>query len=245
MTEKAGPKQVTGRVVETRWIGNGVFQLNIDLTPRPDFKPGQFVSINVPPTPLNEKELKRAYSVASPPERNPIELCVTKVEGGPGSTWLSTLKAGDEFKSWFPYGHFVYKPKPDWNVVFIATGTGIAPFRSMIFSKAFRDNPPKRAILLFGARHRDEVLYSHEFRDVPGLEYQICLSREADASPHFKGRVTDWLYKLDDSFPWKQTDFYLCGNGAMITEMETWLKTKRGVEKTSILKEAYFQPKTT
>jgi ferredoxin-NADP reductase len=238
-------KEYQCEVKSFKMITPTVFELGFETTEPVEFEAGQFFSIVIPGAGPKGRDLRRAYSIASPPERRPIELCVKLVEGGPGTNFLIKLRPGDKFRAFATYGDFTFEPKAGRAACFIATGTGIAPFRSMIFSKAYEEARPTRAYCLLGVREQEEVIYTDEFKPVPGLEYVVAVSRPnaAETGPEwkgFKGRVTDWLRAQGPEFPWKETEFYLCGNGAMIDETKTLL-TERGVEKTSIHQEIYYK----
>jgi ferredoxin-NADP reductase len=167
---------------------------------------------------------------------------VKLVEGGPGTNFLIKLRPGDRFRAFATYGDFTFEPKAGRAACFIATGTGIAPFRSMVFSKAFRENPPTQSFCLLGVREEEEVIYTEEFTTVENLTWVAAVSRPnaGGAWKGFKGRVTDWLRAQGPEFPWKETEFYLCGNGGMIDETKALL-AERGVEKTSIHQEIYYK----
>jgi ferredoxin-NADP reductase len=215
----------------------------VSFRPEPDlvFKAGQFISIIVPGAGPHGRDLRRAYSIASAPEDQPVELCVKLVEGGPGTNFLYRLRPGNHFRGMAPYGDFVFEPRAGRHVCFVSTGTGIAPFRSMIRSEEFRRQAPLSTTCLLGVSEEQEVLYDEEMKAVPGLRWVPAVSRPKGAWGGFKGRVTDYLRSLGDDYPWLSTDFYLCGSGAMIDEVKQILST-RGVEKTSIHQEVYFKP---
>jgi CDP-4-dehydro-6-deoxyglucose reductase len=222
-------KQLTPTVFETCFT-----------TDKPvEFQGGQFISIVIPGAGPKGRDLRRAYSIASAPETRPVELCVKLVEGGPGTNYLYKLRAGDRFRGFAPYGHFVFEPKPGRDAIFISTGTGIAPFRSMILSDAYRAAPARKAVCLLGVREEEEVLYDQDLRALPGLEWVPCVSRPTGAWKGFKGRVTDWLRQAQH-VAWTETDYYLCGGGAMIDEVKALL-TEKGVTKDSIYQEVYYK----
>lgn len=244
-----------------------VFELAFDAVPIPSSDPakpaptepyyfagGQYISIVVPGAGTNGRDLRRAYSIASAPEVRPVELCVKIVDNGPGSNYLNDLKVGDTFRGYSPYGDFVYKTSSTKHVCFIATGTGIAPFRSMMLSKEFRDIPPQSALCLLGIRDEGELLYEselskHVYSTPEGHSFESkwvpCVSQPKGEWNGFKGRVTDYLRSLGDSYPWTDAEFYLCGAGQMIDEVKAFL-TEKGVAKDAIHREIYFkQPKTT
>jgi NAD(P)H-flavin reductase len=216
-----------------------VYELCFDTDPGVHFEAGQFVSVVVPGAGPKGRDLRRAYSIASAPQIRPIELCIKLVEEGPGSTYLGKLREGAEFRGFAPYGDFTYEPKAGCHALFIATGTGIAPFRSMVFSEPYKAQPPASAICLLGVRTEDELLYLSDFENLPGVRWVPTVSQPQGAWTDFKGRVTDYLRTIGPEYPWLQTDYYLCGNGAMITEVKALLAEK-GVLKDSIHQEKYY-----
>jgi CDP-4-dehydro-6-deoxyglucose reductase len=217
-----------------------VFELYFETNAPFQFEAGQFISVIVPGAGPNGRDLRRAYSIASAPQVRPVELCVKLVEEGPGTNYLYGLRPGDTFKGLAPYGHFVFKPKAGRHVCFIATGTGIAPFRAMADSESFRAHPHASILCLLGVRTEDELLYLDTMAKRPDIQWVSAVSQpQSPVWTGFKGRVTDYLRAQGDSFPWKDTEFYLCGNGQMITEMKA-LFTERGVDKDAIHQEKYY-----
>lgn len=220
-----------------------VYELTFESEPAFEFEAGQFISCIIPGAGPKGRDLRRAYSIASAPEKRPVELCVKLVEGGPGSTYLGNLRPGDTFKGYAPYGDFTYQGKDvpqdlRKHAVFISTGTGIAPFRAMVLSETYKKFPPLSATCLLGVRTQDELLYDQEFEALP-IKWVKTVSQPTPGWSGTQGRVTDYIRSLGDDFPWLKTDFYLCGNGAMITEIKTLL-TEKGVQKDSIHQEKYY-----
>jgi CDP-4-dehydro-6-deoxyglucose reductase len=229
-------KMLTPTVFEVTFEGDKTQPEHPDF----HFEAGQFVSVVVPGAGPKGRDLRRAYSIASAPHVRPIELCVKLVEEGPGTNYLYKLREGDVFRGFAPYGDFTYEPKPGRHACFVATGTGIAPFRAMALSQHYRENPPVSAWCLMGVRSEDELCYVEEMEKLPDLRWVSAVTQPAsDAYTGFRGRVTDWLRAQGDDFPWKETEYYLCGNGAMITEVKALLAEK-GVEKDSIHQEKYY-----
>ncbi len=234
------PQEYICSVRFNRRVTPTVFELGFETSQPLEFKAGQFVSVIIPGAGPQGRDLRRAYSIASIPEKRPIELCVRLVEKGPGTQYLHKLKLGDQFKVFAPYGDFVYKHKPGRHVCFISTGTGLAPFRAMILSKEYRALPPVSATCLFGVRTQDEILYENELSNLSELKWVPALSQPVGNWSGFKGRVTDYLKSVESTFPWLETDYYLCGNGAMITEVKAMLLSK-GVLKESVHQEVYYK----
>ncbi len=245
-----------------RMITPSVFELGFESEPIPSadpakpapvepfhFEAGQYISVIIPGAGPNGRDLRRAYSIASSPDKRPVELCIKIVDGGPGSNYLNKLRAGDTFRGYAPYGDFTYETSPTKNVCFIATGTGIAPFRSMALAKEFQNNLPKSALFLLGIRDEEELLYEEElsgrlFSSTGGNQFTSkwvpCVSQPKGKWSGFRGRVTDYLRSLGEDYPWKESEFYLCGAGQMIDEVRAIL-TEKGVEKESIHREIYFK----
>ncbi len=105
-------------------------ELEVDGVTRFGFVPGQWLSVKTT-TPEGE-EMTRAYSIASPPSENGrVAFCLNRVQDGFMSNYLCSLDEGAKIAFQGPFGDFILRP-PLRDTVFIATGTGIAPFRSML-----------------------------------------------------------------------------------------------------------------
>ncbi len=230
-------REVACKVIEKKWLTPTVVSLRFEPSKKFRFEPGQFLSVVVP-NPAGGRPLRRAYSFATAPEQG-FGLCVKHLPGGPGSSYLAALKEGDSFKAFAPYGDFFYEPRLGRQACFISTGTGVAPFISMLHSSHYRENPPAKAISLFGARTEDEIIYPGLFRSL-GLEEVNAISQPKAPWQGFKGRVTDYLKSLPGDWGWHSTDFYICGNGEMVAEVRKILREGHGVPETSILQEVYF-----
>ena len=148
------------------------------------------------------------------------------------------LRKGDTFRGYAPYGDFTYETPPTKHACFIATGTGIAPFRAMMMADEYLANPPKSATCLLGIRDEDEGLYEKDI--TPHGKWIACVSQPKGNWNGFPGRVTDYLRSVGADFPWTETEYYLCGAGQMIDEVRAIL-TEKGVDKESIHREIYFK----
>jgi NAD(P)H-flavin reductase len=240
------PMEVLCTVHSFKMLTSTVFQLGFKTNQPISFQAGQFISVIIPGAGPKGRDLRRAYSIASAPENESIELCIKLVEGGPGTQYLFQLRPNDSFKAIGPYGDFTYQTPKTKQVCFIATGTGIAPFRSMVHSQAYRSHPPLQTLGLLGVRTEDELLYREEFQSISGLKWVEAVSQPSAQWRGFKGRVTDYLRSLgsnslasSDSWDWINTEFYLCGNGSMITEVKAFLAEKN-VPKEAIHLEKYY-----
>ena len=183
-----------------------------------DFKPGQFVTIDLP---IHDKPNKRwrSYSIASWPDGNVIELLIVLLEGGAGTTYLfNHTRVGSELILRGPQGVFTLPHPIEKDLFFICTGTGIAPFRSMLHYMKQHNIPHKNIYLIFGTRNQRDLLYYEEFKqlekEIEGFEFLPTLSREQWEG--CCGYVHAVYEKLCET---KQpAQFYLCGWKAMVDE---------------------------
>jgi len=231
-------KEITFKTKYVRDVTPTVYESMFETKNNFNFEPGQLINVIIPGIGKNGKDGKRAYSIASSPNYSSVELCIKRVRGGAGSNYLYGLKPNDKLKTFGPYGKFVYHPRNDGQVCFISTGTGIAPFRAIINSSQFIKNHPPKTLCLFGVRGVDELLYDDELKNNPLVDWIPCVTGATKNWQGFKGRVTDYLKTLVE-FDWKNTDFYLCGNGQMIKEAIEILKAKN-INKERIFREKYF-----
>ncbi len=200
------------------------FRLVFPEGTRPSFKAGQFCMIHVPPSPgdpPDKKVLKKAYSICSAPfEEGYLDLCIKLVEGGFTTNWFWKLEKGTEITLTIPYGGFLIHEPIDYDFVFVATGTGLAPLRSMI-KTLLHDGCQKEIMLIFGVRYENEVLYSDEFRQLekqhPNFRFIPTISRPEKWTGE-KGYVQDQLKKHITSPQNKR--IYVCGLVPMIEAVE-------------------------
>ena len=210
------------RILNVRNLTENTFILEFPGS-RFSFKAGQHISLSI----AGEYQ-SREYSIYSPEGNPTLEILVKEVEGGYVSPKLKHLKKGDLVEVHGPFGKFGLdeKKRNTHRHVFIASGTGIAPFHSIV-----KSNPGLDYLLLHGIRFSSEA-YERESYDAG--RYLICTSRDALGS--FHGRVTEYLRLTDFD---KNTAFYLCGNSDMIFDAMQILKQK-GFEREDITVEVYF-----
>lgn len=204
-----------------------------------DFKPGQFVTLDLP---IHEQRNRRwrSYSIASMPDgSNVIELIIVYVEGGAASKYIfSEIKEGSQFTLRGPHGMFVLPEPIEKDLYFICTGTGIAPFRSMLQYINFHSLPHKNIHLLFGTRTQADLLYADEMRELermmPHFKYRPTLSREQWEGD--KGYVHGIYEEL--CCEKKPSTFYLCGWKEMVDEARRRILAM-GYEKKDVHVELY------
>jgi ferredoxin/flavodoxin---NADP+ reductase len=171
---------------------------------------------------------QREYSIYSGENDDYLEILVKEVSGGNVSLKLrqcmpgGILKVDGPFGSFRPEAYDLYSRK----LIFIATGTGISPFHSLITT-----HPKIDYTLLHGVRFRNEAYERNEY---DAARYILCTSKEITGGN--KGRVTKYLSKYNVT---PEMLFYLCGNGNMIYEVYHILRDK-GVPSERIFSEIYF-----
>jgi glycine betaine catabolism B len=191
-----------------------------------EFKPGQFVTLDLP---IHEKPNKRwrSYSIASAPDgTNTIELLIVLLEEGLGTTYLfNEVNVGSELTLRGPQGVFVLPENIEQDLYLICTGTGIAPFRSMIQYMKAHPVQHKNIYLIFGTRTQGDLLYEEEMRSlqasVPGFEYIPTLSREKwEGCCGYVHEVYERLVKEKQNGNTEPSPakFFLCGWKNMVDE---------------------------
>ena len=172
----------TAKVIGLRQLTHDVRQIDFGLLEPPEirFKAGQFISFDVP-DPRTGRTVTRPYSIASSPSSTKtVSLLLNLVPEGPGSTYLFGLREGVETRFAGPAGNFYLRDDPGRDLLFVATGTGIAPIRSMLLANADRVLPG-RTTLFWGLRSQRDLYYVDELarltRDLPGSSQVITLSR--------------------------------------------------------------------
>ena len=202
-------------------ISPGVFV--VGFIRKHDFIPGQAIKLGV-----DTENAPRIYSICSGNQDD--ELCVlyNVKEDGFLTPRLSKLTVGDTVYASAPYGTFLGTDEPAW---WISTGTGIAPFRSMLAS-----GMRKTKKLVHGVRHLNQFYFGEELAAGLGATYFQCCSAETADGIH-PGRVTAFLEQRDDlSKDWK---YYICGQATMAVETRDLLISK-GIPFSNIITEIYF-----
>lgn len=203
-----------------------------------DYLAGQWLKLYLP------GGIDRDYSIASAPGARGtarLELLVTRVEGGPGSSALHEMPLGATLESLGPSGLFVREDaEASAPSLFVGTGSGVAPLRAMLEAMTPTSAP---ACLLFGCRSEADLMFADEwaarerasgghFRFVP------TLSRAADGWRGRRGYVQTHLRELLPTLP-ATAHVYVCGLTKMITEVRRTLKEELGVDRRRVHSERY------
>lgn len=170
----------------------------------------------------------RLYSIASGENEDVIEILYTEKSGGELTPRLSLLKPGDKLIVSEPFGTFTQVSD---DAVYVAAGTGIAPFMSRI-----RSGKGSNPTLIHGVSFSEFFYYSDFLENNLWKRYVQCCSR-CQHDDYFQGRVTDFLKQWKNLNPTKK--YYLCGSAEMVVDTRDVL-ISRGVPFGNINAEIYF-----
>lgn len=212
-------KWSSARVTSRKLWDDGLFTFVLDQAPT--FLPGQFAMLALE---INGEVVKRAYSIASAPGA-PLEFYVVRVEGGALTPGLFDLNPGDHVLVWHKIaGQFTVAADHHADVLWlIGTGTGIAPYISMLRDGALFETH-KRVVLVHGSRTASQLAYREELEALTlthPFTYIPALTRE-DAPGALRGRLPDLLASgaLEDAAGVRATSpghrVMLCGNPEMV-----------------------------
>jgi NAD(P)H-flavin reductase len=221
-------QRFTATVSRIRDLTHDVREITLFLLDPPaiEFKAGQFISFEVIDS-RTQRPVVRPYSIASSPGRPGIDLVLNLVPGGPGSTYLFSLKEGDETQFTGPAGSFYLREDGSRAHLLVATGTGIAPLWSMLYTLV--EHGVSRPVILFwGLRSRRDLYYQDELARLasahPNFSFLTTLSRPENGWAGERGRVTRLVEERIASV--KDLAVYLCGNGGMIKDVSAIIRKK-------------------
>jgi ferredoxin--NADP+ reductase len=242
-------KPLNGQLVSREDLTDelAVFKIRYQDGDHPGFEPGQFITIGLPEDPATvakgkkPKLVRRAYSIASSPnDRDHLELYVVRVQDGALTPLLWKLQPGDPlFMAPRITGTFTLDGVPDGKVlVMVSTGTGLAPYMSMLRTYRHTDRWEK-FVVVHGARFSADLSYKQELEQIadddPSVMYLPSCTREPAESPWppVRGRVHTCLRPdvfdgvVGEPLTPERCHVFLCGNPAMIDQAEEEL-TARG-----------------
>ena len=192
-------------LLQRRWLSENAFEIELTRPPAFKFKAGQTIC-------FIHESMQRYYSLLSVPDDPTLTLCVYHVPRGSFSPVLADAEIGTPFNITGPHGYFTFN-RSERAPVFVATGTGIAPFVSMGRS-GITD-----FILLHEVELAADLYYQDLFRKIAS-NYVPCLLESHSAGPSppgvFQGNAAGFIKK---NLPPASYDFYLCGEREMTREV--------------------------
>ncbi len=234
------------RLVERRVLTPNVHHLGFDRVDQAPivFIPGQFITLLLKDE--NGALKRRSYSIATDPSQsNWLEMAISYISKGFASEKLLNLGIGEELDAMGPVGRLILQDEPVSRYILVGTGTGIAPYRSMIpaLKARLEREPHFEVVILQGVPYRTDILYDEDFKALaesnPRVKCISCLSRECgDLQAHeHAGRVQSMFADLQLT-PGKDV-VYLCGNPNMIDEAFAGL-TAQGFSSKDVRREKYI-----
>lgn len=205
-------------------LSSHTLQLDFRVEEPFDFTAGQFVQFMIE---KNGELQKRSYSIANSPESfrkgGHLEIAISLVQGGLASELFSEAQPGLHLPMGGPFGILTAPQEHSGQLVLAGTGTGLAPYRSMLPTLTSMAQPDLPITVIMGVRHRNDLIYEQDFRQAATqhehFNYQACLSRETDIDSslnEFKGYVQQRFNALNLN---PDNDLvYLCGNPDMIDD---------------------------
>jgi ferredoxin-NADP reductase len=191
------------------------------------FRAGQFVLWDIPDVDKPEAIEPRAYSIASPPsEDSELTFVLDAKEGGRATRYVwEMLKEGDPVRIQGPFGGMQLDTATRKNYVFIATGSGLAPFLSMIRSALEQEGEIRPMDLFFCVRYREHLFWEEKLlalaRRHPNFHPHISLTRPSGDWSGLCGRVMETIPAIIDDYT--NISAYVCGKPEMVKDVRQWL----------------------
>jgi ferredoxin-NADP reductase len=237
------------RLVQARPLSSSVRELVFErIDGRPlAFDPGQWVSARLPVTVGDQSSIKRSYSIASAPDGTPrFELALTRVKDGPGSAWLCALEPGAVVPFVGPHGFFTRRANETSPALFVATGTGVTPMRSMLRA-ALAAGSTTPVVLVFGVRREGDLIYREELEAMAQshsfLRVLPTLSQPGEGWAGRRGYVQTHVRELWDELSaggaGAAPHAYVCGLDRMVGSVRDLLRKEMGVSRQQVHTERY------
>lgn len=224
---------VTGRVNAVTLVAAETVRLEVMLDEPLTFLPGQYVNLG----PVGN-DYTRCYSMANAPGERRLLFYLRVLPQGRLSRWASEqARPGDELELSAPKGSFFLRVEPRRRI-FVAGGTGLAPFLSMLGALAQKpEAEPAHTEILVGARSGEHLFALEELKalavQVPSVRVHVAVEKGAEG--YLTGRPTDLLPDLDIN---ADTRVYLCGPPPMV-EVARHAVTAAGVPRREVLCERF------
>ena len=178
-------------------------------------------------------------SIASVPEGDLFEILQCITPNGQGSHWALGLKNGDVVQFTGPLGRLLLNESPK-KKVFVATGCGISPFRSII-TYYLKHGGRSEIMLYWGMRYEKDLFWRDELVKLgagyANFHHLITLSRPEDGWQGERGHVTEKIFNCEKDL--LNSEFYLCGGNAMISDVKQKLR-ETGVPESQIINEKFY-----
>lgn len=229
-------KIIPSKINNIEKLTDDVLKLVLRLPPNSNFNfnSGQYVNII-------KGNLVRSYSIAnSSDHKNYLEFFIKKYQNGLMSKYLfEEAKINDLLRIEGPIGTFFLRYSEFENIIFLATGTGIAPIRSILkeVEKSTFDYRNKKIWVFVGARYKDDLIWKPKL-DKVNINYIPVLSRQENDWNGEKGYVQDVL--LTQKIDLGDAQVYACGSNYMINSAKELL-LKNNLKENNFFSDAFVQ----
>lgn len=229
-------KIIPAKIQAINKLNDSVIEVSLRLPPNSNFgyNSGQYVNIT-------KGNIKRSYSVANAyRESGVLTFLIKKYENGLMSNyWFDEAKENDLLRIEGPIGSFFLRETEAENIIFLATGTGVAPIKAIL--ESIVESPKKlsnKKIWIFsGARNQNDIFWRpNELNEILNLNYIPVLSRASEDWKGESGYVQDILIK--QNIPLENAQVYACGSNTMI-ESAKKLLIEKGLNKTNFFSDAF------
>ena len=210
-----------------------------------NFIPGQFITFLFT---VDGKVKRRSYSIASiPGKTDEIEIAISYMQNGMASKTMFNLLPNDCLTCSGPFGRLVLRdndqPK---RIILVATGTGVAPYRSMLpeLETRLTNDQNLQIILLLGVQYRKDLLYAQDFIDFSNTHKRFAFHAYFSRDALTTAKDYEHQGYVQSAFPALNLDaekdlLFLCGNPNMIDEAYAWL-TGQGFSSQQVRREKYL-----
>ncbi len=194
-------------------LSHDVIELRLRVPPQSNFKylPGQYINII-------KGDYKRSYSIANKDSTTGIVLFIKNYQGGKFSTYLfNEAKINDLLRMEGPLGTFFYRKTNKTNIIFLATGTGIAPIKSILENMEQNkvEMKDKNIYLFFGGRTQEDIFWEPQFKNI-NVHFIPVLSRSENKWNGEKGHIQEAL--ITKRIDLSDSVVYACGSVNMIKD---------------------------
>jgi CDP-4-dehydro-6-deoxyglucose reductase, E3 len=223
-------------------LANGIYEFHFEKPAEFTFKAGQFVLFDVALVDNPADIQTRALSIASAPDEPELIFVNKQKEGGRASTWIEkVLEPGVIVRTQGPFGNFRIDEMSEKPFLFIATSTGVAPFRSQMLDMLSKGNT-KKMDLVFGVRSEEDLFWKTEFESIaqqyPNVFVHFPLSNPSNEWKGHKGRVQTLVPLIVPDITERQ--IYICGSPDMTKELKQLCLEEWHVEKKDLHVEGYI-----
>ncbi|WP_394682012.1 benzoate 1,2-dioxygenase electron transfer component BenC [uncultured Comamonas sp.] len=218
---KTGTGQFSATVSAVQPLGDAAYELVLDVADAaPAFLPGQYVNISVPGSSLH-----RSYSFSSAPGDGRMSFLVKQVPGGLMTSWLQGASQGEPLQMTGPLGSF-YLRAVTRPLLFLAGGTGLAPFLSMLEVLA-RDGSTQPIHMVYGVTRDADLVLVERLQayalQIPGFTFSTCVA-DPQTGHERQGYVTHHLPA--QALHGGNVDVYLCGPPPMVDAVQKHFKAE-------------------